>query len=96
MWVYSDNILKEVEFGLNDSIPVKRNSHSMVATNKSAYIFGGANVDGPLHDLWSFDFEKKQFKKINLTGLQIPAVEMHSSHIYKEKYMLIIGGRVLP
>jgi hypothetical protein len=28
----------------------------MVATEKSAYIFGGANSDGPLNDLWELDF----------------------------------------
>lgn len=26
----------------------------------------------------------------------MPAVEMHTAHIYNEKFMLVIGGRALP
>lgn len=96
LWVFSENSLQQVEFKLDDPVPAKRNSHTMVATDKCAYIFGGANQDGPLNDLWELDFETRKFKKIKLTGVALPAVEMHTSHIYKNKYMLIIGGRALP
>lgn len=68
----------------------------MVSTKCAAYIFGGANQNGPLNDLYEFAFSARTFKKIGLKGLAMPAVEMHTSHIYKEKYMLVIGGRALP
>lgn len=68
----------------------------MVATETSAYIFGGANHDGPLNDLWEFNFESRKFKKMALKGVDIPAIEMHTAHLYKKKYMLVMGGRALP
>ena len=68
----------------------------MVATKRAAYIFGGANEDGPLNDLWEFEFSTRKFKKIGLKGVLMPAIEMHTAHIYKEKFMLVIGGRALP
>ena len=54
----------------------------MVSTEKAAYIFGGANHDGPLNDLYEFNFATKQFKKINLHGVLMPSIEMHSCHVY--------------
>lgn len=68
----------------------------MVATKEAAFIFGGANEDGPLSDLWRFDFESRKFSRVKLTGIQLPAIEMHTSHIWKEKFLLIVGGRALP
>lgn len=62
LWQFSDNKLKQVEFKHDEAVPPKRNSHTMVASPHSAYIFGGANSDGPLNDLWRFDFETKKFK----------------------------------
>lgn len=68
----------------------------MVSNKRAAYIFGGANEDGPLNDLYEFEFASRTFRKIGLKGVVMPAIEMHTSHIYKEKYLLVIGGRALP
>ena len=68
----------------------------MVSNDTAAYIFGGANQDGPLNDLWEFNFESQKFKQRKLTGLEIPRVEMHTCHLYMGKYLLILGGRALP
>jgi len=54
----------------------------MVANKKAAFIFGGANEDGPLNDLYEFEFSTRTFKKRALKGLAIPAIEMHTAHIY--------------
>lgn len=43
MWAYKDLKLKQVEFETDAHLPASRNSHSMVATDTAAYIFGGAN-----------------------------------------------------
>lgn len=43
VWVFSHNALQQVEFKPDEALPVKRNSHTMVATETAAYIFGGAN-----------------------------------------------------
>jgi hypothetical protein len=93
---FEDLTLKQVEFSHNSTVPAKRNSHTMVSTQRAAYIFGGANENGPLNDLYEFEFETRSFKKIGLKGILMPAVEMHTAHIYQEKYMLVIGGRALP
>jgi len=42
---------------LDEKKPPKRNSHTICANDKAAYIFGGANLDGPLGDLYEFNFE---------------------------------------
>jgi hypothetical protein len=41
----------------------------MVSTSTAAYIFGGANENGPLNDLWEFEFATKTFKRIGLKGI---------------------------
>lgn len=32
--------------------------------NKIAYIFGGANSDGPLNDIWKLDLQTNTFTKL--------------------------------
>ena len=38
-------------------VPEERNSHTFVRepNSKKSYLFGGANQNGPLGDLWEFD-----------------------------------------
>lgn len=96
MWMFKDNQVTQVDFAHDAQIPAKRNSHSMVSNKEKAYIFGGANQDGPLNDLWEFDFESRKFKRLLTTGVSLPSIEMHTCHLFKEKYLLILGGRALP
>jgi hypothetical protein len=52
------NEIKQVTFApTDDSVPVKRNAHTICANKDFAYIFGGANGDGPLSDLHEFEFK---------------------------------------
>ena len=68
----------------DDSLPKIRNSHTMCASSKAAYIFGGANCDGPMGDLHEFNFETEKFRRVKLdtSEVQLPAIEMHTSHIW--------------
>lgn len=78
-------------------IPAIRNSHTMTLSNdgKSAYLFGGANQDGPLKDLYKLNLETLTFKfiKINESETPLPAIEMHTAELYQDNKMLIVGGR---
>lgn len=72
-----------------------RNSHSLTLSRdgNSAYLFGGANKDGPLDDLWRLDLETLVFTEIKLSGIALPKVEMHTAHASQENQLLLIGGR---
>ena len=62
-----------------------------------AYIFGGANEEGPLKDLYELNLADLEFNKVKLDQSEVilPMIEMHSAHIYKGTHLLIIGGRSL-
>ena len=46
-------------------MPPVRNSHTLTkGANGKAYLFGGANSDGPLKDLYELDLETLIFTKI--------------------------------
>ena len=53
-------------------------------SKSKAYLFGGANKDGPRKDLYEFDLETLAFKSIKLdeTEMNLPMIEMHTAHIY--------------
>ena len=79
--------------------PPARNSHTLTKSSDGtkAYLFGGANQDGPLKDLYELDLQTLAFKKIALdeSEMSLPMVEMHSAHIMSGTHLLIIGGRKL-
>ena len=60
-------------------------------------IFGGANEEGPLKDLYELSIDSKEFVKVKLDQSEtiLPMIEMHTAHIYKGTHLLIIGGRSL-
>jgi hypothetical protein len=62
--------LKQIESAAGDLVPPRRNSHAMVCANTAdagkAYIYGGANCDGPLKDLYELDLTTYKFKRIKL------------------------------
>ena len=78
-------------------MPPKRNSHTMVTSGDKAYIFGGANSDGPRKDLFELDLTTYKYKsiKLNESECQLPMIEMHTAHIYQGDKLLLIGGRAL-
>ena len=80
--------------------PPARNSHTLTkstADPSKAYLFGGANQDGPLKDLYELDLDSLAFTKIALdeTEMNLPMMEMHSAHILNGTHLLLIGGRKL-
>ena len=62
-----------------------------------AYLFGGANSDGPLKDLYSLDLQSLLFTKLQLdeSEMNLPMMEMHTAHVYSNTHLLLIGGRKL-
>lgn len=91
-----DNTLKEHIYQKDKVIPPKRNSHTMTKLNdQKAYLFGGANTDGPLKDLYELNLETLDFTRVALdeSETSLPMIEMHTAHIYKGTHLLIIGGR---
>ena len=79
-------------------VPKPRNSHTFTKLNEQkAFLFGGADQDGPMKDLYELDLTNMKFKRVQLdeTEVVLPRVEMHTAHIYKGTHLLIIGGRKL-
>ena len=93
----STKSLKHIEANPGDVVPAKRNSHTMVAKEDKAYLFGGANSDGPLKDLFELDLKTYKFKKLDINDKDcpLPMLEMHTCHIYQGNKLLLVGGRAL-
>lgn len=92
---HEDQKLEKIEYlKEGDIVPKQRNSHSFVSNGQTAYIFGGANNEGPLNDAYEMDLETLKFKRIAITNAETtPFFEMHSSHLYEGNKLLLIGGR---
>ena len=56
----------------------------MVAKADKAYLFGGANSDGPLKDLYELNLKTYKFKRLQLDDKEcpLPMLEMHTAHIF--------------
>jgi hypothetical protein len=69
----------------------------MVAADNKAYIFGGANSDGPRKDLFELDLTSYKYRSVQLdeSECKLPMIEMHTAHIYQGDKLLLIGGRAL-
>ena len=95
---HEKNELEQIEY-INDAVvPKPRNSHSTAVGDGVAYLFGGANEEGPLNDAYTLDLKNGKFKRIKIEDPdKCPFFEMHTSHLYGDK-LLLIGGRshVLP
>ena len=92
---HEKNEIEQIEY-LKDGliIPKKRNSHLFVQNGNKAYLYGGANEEGPLNDAFELDLEKKEFKNVKIADLNLaPFFEMGTSHIFKGNELLLIGGR---
>ena len=92
---HEKNELEKIEYLQEGQVvPKPRNSHSFTQNGSKAYVFGGANEEGPLNDAFEFDLESKKFTRIKLDDPnQTPFFEMHTSHLYKGDKLLLIGGR---
>ena len=89
--------LKQQEYAEGKIKPPIRNSHTLTKDGTKAYLFGGANSDGPLKDLYSLDLETLEFSRIALdeSEMNLPMIEMHTAHMYRGTHLLLIGGRKL-
>ena len=59
--------LKQIEQADGKITPPIRNSHTMTKLDDSkAYIFGGANEEGPLKDLYELDLTNLEFNRVQL------------------------------
>ena len=86
-----------IEAKLGDVVPPRRNSHSMVAHGEKAYVFGGANNDGPRNDLFELDLATYKWRMIQLDTKEcpLPQLEMHTMHVFQGDKLLLVGGRAL-
>lgn len=89
-------------------LPPERNSHSMVRDpeNGLVYVYGGANSNGPLGDLWTFDCtagpQEAAWNQLHPRGEKPGALEMHTCHLRvhgegeaRRKELLVVGGKGL-
>lgn len=75
-------------------IPKPRNSHSFVQNGDKAYVYGGANTEGPLNDCFELDLKQYTFSNVKIADLNLaPYFEMGTSHLYQGNQLLLIGGR---
>ena len=59
--------LKQIEQADGKITPPIRNSHTMTKLDDTkAYIFGGANEEGPLKDLYELCLTKLEYTKVKL------------------------------
>jgi hypothetical protein len=64
-------------------IPKVRNSQLFVQSGKKAFVYGGANQEGPLNDTFELDLETKEFKNVKVADTnKAPYFEMGTCHIY--------------
>ena len=74
--------------------PPPRNSHAAVITGSDLYIFGGANHDGPMNDMWKLNIATQSWTEVKYSGSQSPRpIEMHSMCVYNSKFF-VTGGRI--
>ena len=72
-------------------VPAPRWHHAAVIHHGHLYICGGKGADGLLGDLYRFDFEDQEWKRIDLSSI-IP--RKHHKCCIMGKYLVIIGGSV--
>lgn len=89
--------IRLIERKEGDVVPPRRNSHTIVAKDDKAWVFGGANNDGPRKDLFTLDLKTYKFKSVDLDEKEcpLPMLEMHTAHLYQSNKLLVVGGRAL-
>ena len=84
---YKNKKLKQFDYLEGTVEPKKRNSHTLVQDSEAAYIFGGANSDGPLKELYKLELKSLQFKllKYDDSETKLPMLEMHTAELLNKK-----------
>lgn len=86
-----DPLLETVEkLEISGLKPEPRVGHSAVVKDGKMYIFGGKGKRGLLSDLWSFDFQKKEWTRKQLSR-QLNPRKGHMAFVIGNE-MVIIGG----
>ena len=79
--------IKHVQYGDGEIAPITRNSHVLAPDGEgSAYMFGGANQEGPRRDLMKLDLDTLRFSNIKVQEtdkVKLPSLEMHTAHVYQ-------------
>jgi hypothetical protein len=87
----------EVDSSAQEFWPKRRNSHDSALLSTKLVVFGGANeVDGPMNDLWTYDFHTKLWRELHAVEDHVPCVrEMHTLSGDPEKNRVyLLGGRM--
>jgi hypothetical protein len=78
--------IKHIQYDDGEIAPIPRNSHTLTEGGDGfAYLFGGANQEGPRRDLLRLDLETLRFSNIKVQEtdkLKLPSLEMHSALVY--------------
>jgi N-acetylneuraminic acid mutarotase len=87
-WLY--NPTKQEWSQVGGNAPTARNLYALAGTAKTAYLFGGATVEGASNELWSFD--ASGWKKLKAAGTAPPARSGVEGAIVAGPSMLVFGG----
>ena len=81
----------EIE-AVDGQLPPARYAHTATIVGRQLLVFGGQGDDGPLNDLWIFDFETLRWMSPKLAGEPPEPRSYHSASLIGDK-ILIFGGK---
>ena len=78
---------------LSGTAPSNRAISAHVVRGDKVYIFGGATSSNNFDDVYCIDLEESKWIEVSTTGDKPSARYGTGFELYKEKYMLVFGGR---
>ena len=75
-----------------DQCPPARYAHTATIVGRQLLVFGGQSLDGPLNDVWIFDFETLQWMSPKISGEPPQPRSYHTASLIGDK-ILIFGGK---
>ncbi len=77
---------------IDASGPTPRREHTLTGSGSRAYLFGG-RVDGePLGDLWLFDRETDEWRRVDASGGPSPRFG-HNAEVIDDETLIVFGGQ---